>query len=113
MRWEHLRLPHDRPDHIQEKICRCWDVCSPRWPHRSTKARGKHLLATLVVLAHACGANNAACTAGDANCAQGNPMPVYADVATGSSTAVCVVSKASELPGLRIALLTLLTLSPR
>ena len=59
------------------------------------------------------GANDPACTAGDANCVQGNPMPVYEDVAAGSSTAVCVVSKASELPGLRIALLTLLTLSPR
>ena len=108
----HPIQPCDRPDHVQERRRRCWDVRSPRWPRSWTKTRGRPLLATLVVLAHAVGANDAACTAGDANCAQGNRMPVYADVAAGSTTAVCVVSKESELPGLRIALLTLLTLQP-
>jgi len=54
------------------------------------------------------------CTAGDASCATGSPplLPVYNTVAPGSMTAVCVVSKESELPGLRIALLSILLLRP-
>ena len=57
------------------------------------------------------------CSAGDASCSNPPPapslLPVYDAVAPGSTTAVCVVSKESELPGLRIALLTILLLQPQ
>jgi len=49
-------------------------VRSPRWLRGWTKANGGHLLAILGVLAQVVGANKAACAAGDANFAKGNPM---------------------------------------
>mmetsp|Transcript_28082 Transcript_28082/g.45197 ORF Transcript_28082/g.45197 Transcript_28082/m.45197 type:complete len:323 (+) Transcript_28082:136-1104(+) len=61
------------------------------------------------------------CAAGDASCAaeagqrsrSSSLFPVYDNVEARSKTAVCIVSKASELQGLRIALLTILLQQPQ
>ena len=61
------------------------------------------------------------CAASDTSCAaeagqrsrSSSLLPVYDNVEAGSKTAVCIVSKASELQGLRIALLTILLQQPQ
>jgi len=66
-----------------------------------------------------CTAGNASCEASGGGGAAGGPqqlgilMPVYTEVAAGTKTAVCIVSREAELPGLRIALLTILLLQPQ